>query len=152
VKKVLEDGLRGMMNPETSPSSLQEAASRWSSLYHSYAQSAIAGVVLPTTLNLALIKIPLSGPGMFLQNLSAGIEAYWMGTLWVSPGFTGVTANASGLATTLIPIGTSLATSINATVEQSATRYASAIDAYTKTVRVIVTNVTSGVTSPAFLS
>lgn len=124
------------------PRSKQEAASRWASLYHEYAQLRTAGALKPTALNKGLIMSIPVGNSNFFQVFSKSIELYWSTAVWLAPGFTGVTSSSAGLSQMLQTSSKKLILMSDA--NSASQELANTIELHMKTISVAVTNIATG--------
>lgn len=144
----LQASIMSIVDPLSGPETTREAARSWSRAYHKYASEGLATTLVPTASHLT-IEGAINSSDDFLVGLAAGIEAYWLSTVWASPGFTGVSVLVPGaLLVALRGVGL-LNMSPSTDARAAASRLASAMHTYTKTVSVTVTNVTTGVTAIA---
>ena len=150
IKQILVSGLIDLQN--NPPRTQAEAGRRWADMYHSYAQGAVAGPVLPSGLNKFVIQSGLSNVrfNQFFTKGDSAVVSYWSAALWAGPGFVGVTASAAGLGARLASAGNRLKNTDDKV--RSANELANAIDLYTRGVSVTTTNVASGVTATVFLT
>ena len=143
----IESNLLAILNPSSAPESLQIASDRWATAYHSYANSALAGVMVATGLVKETISSAIMSDPDFFSGLSAGILSYWTAAVWAGPGFTGVTVNAAGLLQLLNPVRNQLVSSKDVDLIKSANELSKTLHSYTKGITVSATNVSSGATA-----
>lgn len=151
VESALRSSIFGMTsNPS---SSKDDAVSRWTDALHSYFSGAIAGATAPTNLIPATIRGSLLSSmfGDFYVKLGIGVDLYWRSAVWVGPGFTGVTLSSTGLGPMLVSKIPELM-SLGDDRERAASIISSTIHSFTKSITVVVTNVTSGATSVVSLT
>lgn len=137
---VLKSGIRPFFSPGGMPKSALEAIKSWSQAYAAYAQSALAGGVVPA----ALAPVPV--PGKFFDALDQTLKAMWMAAAWAGPALVGVTAVVPPLAPVLQAVGTSQLK--NRDPEKALSAIADALHTYTLGIMVTVTTA-AGVSSVA---
>jgi hypothetical protein len=80
-------GLSPLFDQQTMPrASVQDAVTRWMQAYVPYAQSVLAGVMLPTAPLSSIVQ-----EGDFLTSLDSTLRTMWMSVVWAGPGATGTT-------------------------------------------------------------
>lgn len=131
------------------PSTIGDAAEKWSKMFVEYGTSAMAGATVPA-FNEAVFKgAILAGmaSGKMMEVLGGALVSFWQTAVWAGPGFTGVTSAVLPLNTS--EIGNKIA---NNEIDDVATYLAQEIDKWTKTIKVTLTNINSGVTSIVTIS
>jgi len=143
VKAGLKTGIKAIQDGQ--PKSIPEAAQRWAQAIHSYSASAMAGAVLPTTLMPATLQakfVVSMNAKKWMENLGADLLSWWSPVAWAGPGFTGVTVPAPPMNSK--SIGDRIK---SGEVSDVAGLLSDEIDKWTKTLKVTLTNVSSGATS-----
>lgn len=127
--------------------SISSVAKRWARVYNDYASQGKTPAGGVPTSNQATISGAMAGRD-FLSELSVGVTAYWMSTIWApASGFAFVTLSAVGLEPIL---GPALLKNNRPSVDARAAsrRIASSLHSYTtKMVTITATNISTGVTA-----
>ena len=142
VKSGLKSSLKAIQ--DSKPPSVAVAANKWAMAIFSYSSAAMAGATVPTLVPASLQASFLASmnAGKFMDNLGADLLKWWAAAPWAGPGFTGVT----------VPPGPMNSAAIGKNIkdgkQKDVAKYLSdEIDKWTKTVKVTLTNVSSGATS-----
>jgi len=147
-KKILIDGMRDFQaNP---PKNLDSAAEKWAELLYDYSKSAVALSVpvrfygqkerLEKNIKKSMEK------QVFLDDLGESLYVLWSNASWVSSAFTGITSFAPPSA---LKVSLKAAQALIAGGADGPAKLADAIDAWTRSVLVVLTNTSSGATSTA---
>lgn len=143
-KSLIVQGINGVQ--ENQPRNIQQAATAWSSFLVNYALTGLAATTIPVFAGYPnLLKQAFVGSmnaGNFLETLGTNLQTMWQTAVWSSATETGVT---------LAVIGSTLNADIKNNVIPVilSNLVANAVDKWTKTITVNVTNTQSGVTTAA---
>lgn len=150
-KKILSDGMRKFqLNP---PKNVEFAAKLWAELIFDYSKAAFAANVsvrfVQKSRELEKNILKSMKNQVFLNDLGKNLQIFWQSAVWANPTFTGVTsyADKESFRAAIVAAQATIMAGAN-----GPDKISTAIDTWTRSVLVVLTNVSSGATSTAPLT